>query len=245
MISVDPAAICPNCGAERLGRYCQSCGQDNRHPTPRVRDWWAVVVDTLFSLDGRWLRTLRELSWDPGGVVRRYLAGQRVRYVAPVRYALVTCAIWWVFVLVQIPDLSDPRINPGLRVVLRYGQPLNLVMLPALAVGFWFAFLGTRLSYAAHACFLMLVSGHVFLWRAGLAALGWWQPGWGPTLNALDPWFAGGYVALAAFFWQRPPGRIGWRHGLLLLRIALALYLLFLGSGRLMEWLVRLLLWLG
>ena len=158
----------------------------------------------------------------------------------PMRYALFTCALWWLSVELQGVDLSQqPR---GFRIYFAWAQWINLVLLPPLAVPFWLAFLGTRTRYAEHLAGLFFVAGHMFLCRAALAGLGAWQPGWGMALNRVDAVLFPSYVALALWNWQRPRPGTPAQHAVVVARVAAAIALLILGSGYLVNGSVRLLI---
>lgn len=231
---------CPNCGTLRTGRFCVSCGQDNRRRELRLREQLVDGFDALFGLDSRLLRTLRELSIDPGGVVRRYVQGQRIRYLPAMRYALFTCALWWLSVGMQLTDLSEfPR---GMRIYLGWAQWINLALLPPLALSFWVAFLGTRTRYAEHLTFLFFAAGHMFLVRSLLAAVGYWQKSWGPTLKWIDTILFPAYLAVTLWAWLRArPGNLR-THAVILARITLGIVLLIFASGYLVGASFRLLL---
>ena len=87
----EPVAVevrCRNCGAQLLGPHCHACGQAARNPFGRLRDAAADVFEAAFDVDGRILRTLRDLLV-PGRLAINYLAGRRARYVAPIRLFVV------------------------------------------------------------------------------------------------------------------------------------------------------------
>lgn len=233
---------CPNCGTPPAGRFCAACGQDNRRRELRLGEQFVDAFNALFSLDSRLLRTLRELSYAPGGVVRRYVQGQRIRYLPPMRYALFTCALWWLSVGMQLTDMSKfPR---ELRTYLGWAQWINLALLPPLAVPFWLAFLGTKTRFAEHLTYLFFAAGHMFLVRGLLAFLGFWLPMWGVTLNRIDGILFPAYLALTLWGWQRPrPGNLR-THAMLLARIAVGIALLILASGYMVGASVRFLLWI-
>lgn len=159
---------CLNCGAVLSDRFCGSCGQARLVARVRLRDWVAEAWESLVSLDGRMARTLVGLSVRPGRMVRRYLAGQRVRYVGPFRYALATCAAWVVVQSVVQSGVEDEAVG----FFLRYGQVLNLALVPVLGGLTSLLFLGSGFTVAEHLCLLFYLSGHAFLWRALLSALG-------------------------------------------------------------------------
>ncbi len=203
-----PAAneTCPNCARLRVGRYCPGCGQDNRHTRIGWRTICADTVDTLFGIEGRLLATLRLQIVAPGLVARRWLAGQRIRYLPPVRYAVFACGLWWLVMQYVLP--------PQHQGLARHGNWLNLVVLPILAVPLWVAFLGGRRSFVDHLVVLLFVCGQVFTWRPLLALLGAWQPSWGRWLNAGDSLAFIAYLAVslvvchweyARWLWLRVP----------------------------------------
>lgn len=97
--AADSAAFmrsCPNCGAPAAGRYCESCGQDNRHRRLETRTILAETVGNLVGWDAKLWRTLRGLVVAPATVVCDYAAGRRQRYVNPARFCLIALALWLV-----------------------------------------------------------------------------------------------------------------------------------------------------
>lgn len=84
----DLPAACENCAAPLHGHFCHECGQSVVNPVRDVRHALEEVFESFWHLDGRVFRTLRELAV-PGRVARNYLAGQRVRYIAPLRLFLI------------------------------------------------------------------------------------------------------------------------------------------------------------
>lgn len=191
------------------------------------------LIDVLFSVDSRLWRTVRDLTVDPGGMVRRYLEGQRMRYVNPLRYAIVNAALWWLVVAWALRGVDLTQLAPALQVQLRYGQVINVMLLPLLALSTWIAFAGGPFGYVQHLCVSLFVFGHVFLWRVGLALLGPWLPQWTSVINRTDSIVCTIYLALALFFCFRQ--RVRW----LLPRIVLALVLISLLSGTCVAQLAR------
>lgn len=90
--AVEPAAgehdgagaggLCRNCGTRRAGAFCQHCGQSGHIH----RTMGAIGHDLLHGVlhfDGRTFRTLPLLVFRPGELTRRYIAGERARFVSP------------------------------------------------------------------------------------------------------------------------------------------------------------------
>lgn len=79
---------CRNCGATLGGRFCSECGQEDRELDLSLREFVSEILGNLVSFDSRVWRTLVPLLVRPGDLTARYLAGQRVRFVPPVRLYL-------------------------------------------------------------------------------------------------------------------------------------------------------------
>ena len=77
-----PPAACENCASALIGVYCHVCGQHAHSPLHHFGHALEEVFESFWHLDGRIFRTLRDL-FVPGRVAADYLAGHRVRYVAP------------------------------------------------------------------------------------------------------------------------------------------------------------------
>ena len=86
---------CRNCGEALSGRFCYACGQlsDDFH-----RPFWRLILESLndlLALDGRAARTIPALLVRPGRVTRRYIDGQRARYVPPFRLYVLTSLLFF------------------------------------------------------------------------------------------------------------------------------------------------------
>lgn len=81
-------ALCGNCGTALQGGYCHVCGQHGHDPLKSLRHAIEDVFESFWHVDGRIFRTLRELLV-PGRVATNYLAGQRARYIPPLRLFVI------------------------------------------------------------------------------------------------------------------------------------------------------------
>ena len=81
-------ARCANCGAILQGDFCHRCGQSVHNPIRHARHAIEELFESLWHLDGRVFRTLRDLLV-PARVACGYLAGHRARYIAPLRLFVV------------------------------------------------------------------------------------------------------------------------------------------------------------
>lgn len=73
---------CRNCGADLAGEYCHRCGQP-AHVHRSFAAWWHELVHGVLHLDGKVAHTLPLLAWRPGELTRRYIEGERARFVSP------------------------------------------------------------------------------------------------------------------------------------------------------------------
>jgi len=80
---------CLNCGAALLGPYCATCGQ-KAHVHRSVRGFFQDFLQGLFNFEGKFWHTLPMLAWRPGEMTRRYIAGERARFISPVALYLFT-----------------------------------------------------------------------------------------------------------------------------------------------------------
>ncbi|MGZ8349942.1 MAG: DUF3667 domain-containing protein [Allosphingosinicella sp.] len=74
---------CLNCGTNLVGDYCHVCGQKG-HVHRSLRGFGHDLVHSVFHFEGKLFRTLPVLAWRPGELTRRYIEGERARFVSPV-----------------------------------------------------------------------------------------------------------------------------------------------------------------
>lgn len=82
------ASACENCRTPLQGGFCHLCGQNAHSPLRHAGHALEEVFESFWHLDGRIFRTLRDLL-PPGRLANAYLAGHRVRYVAPLRLFVI------------------------------------------------------------------------------------------------------------------------------------------------------------
>lgn len=80
-----PTNPCANCGNPLQGKYCYYCGQPVKGMIRPLSGLAADVVDSVFNLDSRILRTIGPLFFKPGYLTTEYFIGRRTRYVTPFR----------------------------------------------------------------------------------------------------------------------------------------------------------------
>ena len=83
------ATTCANCKAPLVGAYCHACGQVG-HVHRSIGHMLEEGLHGVLHFDSKMWRTLPLLLARPGLLTRRYIDGQRVRYVAPLPLFLFT-----------------------------------------------------------------------------------------------------------------------------------------------------------
>jgi hypothetical protein len=116
---------CLNCGAPLAGPYCAVCGQKS-HVHRSLRGFFQDFVQGLFNFEGKIWRTLPMLALKPGEMTRRYIAGERARFVSPVALYLFT--VFAMFAVLNFTGALDAtgktpkQVESGLKIGLAEDQ---------------------------------------------------------------------------------------------------------------------------
>ena len=97
---------CLNCGTKLIGPYCSACGQ-KAHIHRSVRAFFQDFLQGLFNFEGKIWRTLPMLAWRPGEMTRRYIAGERARFISPVALYLFT--VFAMFAVLNLTGALTPH----------------------------------------------------------------------------------------------------------------------------------------
>ena len=98
---------CLNCGTTLVGDYCHACGQKG-HVHRTLRAFAHDLMHGVLHFEGKVFRTLPKLMFKPGELTRRYIAGERARFVSPL--ALFLFSVFTMFAVMSL-----------------LGSPLNMV----------------------------------------------------------------------------------------------------------------------
>ncbi|HYI42907.1 MAG TPA: DUF3667 domain-containing protein, partial [Sphingomicrobium sp.] len=96
-------ANCLNCGCALVGEYCHCCGQ-KAHVHRTLGAFWHDLAHSVLHFEGKIWRTLPILAFRPGELTRRYIHGERARFVSPMALFLFT--VFLMFALFQVIGLS-------------------------------------------------------------------------------------------------------------------------------------------
>ena len=90
-------ARCLNCGTALIGEHCHACGQ-SAHVHRTVGAIGHEIAHGVFHFEGKMPRTLPMLVLRPGELTRRYVAGERARFVSPL--AIFLFSVFLLFAIV-------------------------------------------------------------------------------------------------------------------------------------------------
>lgn len=106
---------CLNCGTRLIGPHCHNCGQ-HAHAHRTLGAFLHDLLHGALHFEGKIWHTLPQLVLHPGALTRRYINGERVRFVSPL--ALFLFAVFLMFAVFQMVGLtapSDLRTPPQLQ----------------------------------------------------------------------------------------------------------------------------------
>jgi hypothetical protein len=109
--------LCANCDAVLGGRFCQDCGQA-AHVHRSLLHVVEELLHGIFHFETRAWRTLAELVWRPGRMIRDYVHGRRARYVPPLAlFLFMMFALFLVFSMTTPLGHADAGPAPGAAAV--------------------------------------------------------------------------------------------------------------------------------
>ncbi|WP_285713721.1 DUF3667 domain-containing protein [Erythrobacter oryzae] len=98
---------CANCQTVFSGNFCPECGQ-KAHIHRSLAAIGHDIMHGVLHLDGKLWETLPLLTFKPGQLTRRYIAGERAKFVSPMAMFLFTVfAMFAVFQMVGIGAPTD------------------------------------------------------------------------------------------------------------------------------------------
>jgi Protein of unknown function (DUF3667) len=115
------AVQCANCGGALLGKHCHQCGQVGQvHRS--LAAFWHDFLHSILHLDGKIWRTLPLLFLKPGELTRRYVHGERARFVSPLALFLFS-----VFLMFAVFGALGGPFTPDVEVADRQaaGKPAS------------------------------------------------------------------------------------------------------------------------
>lgn len=84
---------CTNCRTEFTGEYCPRCGQNQDTPRFTMKNLFSNVLTDFTDIENGFLRTIIELFWRPGYMIRDYIKGKRTHYFRPFKLLFIISTV--------------------------------------------------------------------------------------------------------------------------------------------------------
>ena len=97
---------CLNCGCQLVGAFCHCCGQ-KAHLHRSLRAFAGDFIAGILNFEGKFWRTMPMLAWRPGEMTRRYIEGERARFISPVALYLFT--VFAMFAVLNMTGTFNPN----------------------------------------------------------------------------------------------------------------------------------------
>jgi hypothetical protein len=104
----DAHDACRNCGAILHGRYCSACAQP-AHIHRSLVSLGHDILHGVFHFEGKIWRTIPELCFHPGRLTRRYIDGERAKFISPMALFLFTVFLMFLVFSITGGALMDRR----------------------------------------------------------------------------------------------------------------------------------------
>ncbi|MDX2417298.1 MAG: DUF3667 domain-containing protein [Xanthomonadales bacterium] len=104
---------CLNCGTALKGPFCYFCGQPDRNFMRFFPVLLRDLMEDLFDLDSRFMRTMKPLLFKPGRLTRDYMQGRRFRYAPPMRLYIFSSIVFFLLAALLSNDSISMLKNKG------------------------------------------------------------------------------------------------------------------------------------
>ncbi len=102
---------CKHCGTVFEGNFCPRCGQSRAVSKVTKHGFVMAFLEAYPQLAGTYLRTMWELLFRPGYLIRDYFRGHRVPYSGPFKTFIVTVSIFALFTQVIKPQFTKEAVT--------------------------------------------------------------------------------------------------------------------------------------
>jgi hypothetical protein len=106
-------SVCLNCGTQLIGDHCHGCGQ-RAHVHRTLGAFFHDLLHGVLHFEGKTWRTLAMLAWRPGELTRRYIHGERARFVSPMALFLFTVFLMFVVFSSLGGPVASSQVQTGM-----------------------------------------------------------------------------------------------------------------------------------
>lgn len=156
---IENEGLCLNCDTQVSGKYCSNCGQKFQPTKLPLRIYLEDSVETLFNIDNRVFRTLKDLFLKPGKVTKDYIEGNRASYLPPLRIYISISFIYFLLASLfesnQIFFVNFGEDTGGATDIAKKLQFALFFMVPYMAVLIQFFYRKRKAFYVEYLIFAM------------------------------------------------------------------------------------------
>ena len=103
-LNTSATTVCKCCGEIFQGNYCPRCGQSATTTRYRMSNALKNIAGGFFNIDSGFGRTLIDLFYRPGHLIREFITGRRAFYFRPFQMLFILAALYVMAVQLVDPD---------------------------------------------------------------------------------------------------------------------------------------------
>jgi hypothetical protein len=173
---------CINCGRIVTGNFCSHCCQPAHVKRITLKEGWNDFWSRIYGFDGKFPRTIRDLTVRPGLVAKEIMQGNRVKYYGPVGYFFLMLTLYLVVLSLLNIDLRElisensKQFSPGelgagqdkfvqeiQSFVSRNMRIISIIIMPFNAIAArYLLFRKSNLNFVEHMVVPFFISGHLY-----------------------------------------------------------------------------------
>lgn len=109
------SSTCLNCGTMYTGNFCNRCGQSCKTSRYRLSNALKNIMGGFTNIDNGFGRTLIDLLYRPGYMIRDFISGKRAPYFRPFQTLFVLAALYIMAVqLIDPAALKEKKATPAI-----------------------------------------------------------------------------------------------------------------------------------
>lgn len=108
-LNTSQTTVCKCCGEIYQGNYCPRCGQRSTTSRYRMSNALKNIAGGFFNIDSGFGRTLIDLFYRPGHLIREFVTGRRAFYFRPFQMLFILAALYVMIVQLVDPEALKPE----------------------------------------------------------------------------------------------------------------------------------------
>lgn len=180
--------VCKNCGHQFEGNYCPMCSQAASTHRLNAKSIWEDIRGSLLRYNEKVTYTTKQLLFHPIRTISGYIYGERVKYFAPISYAILLAGIYGIiahfFHLQLVKDVKDEEqifsrlgVNDLNEWLITHYSWIVLIQIPLLSIATYTLFRKEHYNFIEHLVLNCFVASQKLLLRIITAPIVFWLSG--------------------------------------------------------------------